>query len=160
MGALKKVPWFRETPKMQVTGPSLSRDMRILWEKGTCSDVQLLDSGYCMMFHVWGALCLRAFNFTQPELQTFLRLLQAQPRFMIQGEVINAHSPVLCARSEVFEAQLTTGMKESVSKVIEITDCDLATFKAFLQFIYTDNLASADELCSSSWVSVKNVCHF
>ncbi|CAE7331339.1 BPM1 [Symbiodinium pilosum] len=108
------IPSFSDTckanPSVEVTGPSLSRDMRILWEKGTCSDVQ----------------------------------------FMIQGEVINAHSPVLCARSEVFEAQLTTGMKESVSKVIEITDCDLATFKAFLQFIYTDNLASADELCSST----------
>ncbi|CAE7473734.1 BPM3 [Symbiodinium natans] len=61
-------------------------------------------------------------------------------QFVVQGEVVNAHSQVLCARSPVFAAQLTSGMKESVSKVIEVDDCEPAAFKSFLHFLYTDNL--------------------
>ncbi|OLP78062.1 BTB/POZ and MATH domain-containing protein 1 [Symbiodinium microadriaticum] len=64
-------------------------------------------------------------------------------RFMVQGEEIEAHSQVLCARSEVLSKQLTAGMQESVSKVITIEDCDAATFRAFLQFLYTDHLPDA-----------------
>ncbi|CAE7336010.1 BPM1 [Symbiodinium sp. KB8] len=66
-------------------------------------------------------------------------------RFMVQDEVIHAHSQVLCARSEVFGKQLTAGMQESVSKVITIEDCDAATFKAFLRFLYTDRLPDTRE---------------
>ena len=71
-------------------------------------------------------------------------------RFMVQDEVIQAHSQILCARSEVFSKQLTTGMHESVSKVIVIEDCDVVTFKAFLQFLYTDRLPDAEELLPSA----------
>lgn len=67
-------------------------------------------------------------------------------QFMVQEEVIQAHSQVLCARSEVFRKQLTAGMQESVSKVIVIEDCDVVTFKAFLQFLYTDRLPDAEAL--------------
>ncbi|CAE7354276.1 BPM1 [Symbiodinium natans] len=67
-------------------------------------------------------------------------------QFTVQGEVIQAHSQVLCARSEVFRKQLTGGMQESVSKNITIEDSDVATFKAFLQFLYTDNLPDVQEL--------------
>ncbi|CAE7253667.1 BPM2 [Symbiodinium sp. CCMP2592] len=67
-------------------------------------------------------------------------------RLMVQEEVIQAHSQVLCARSEVFRKQLTAGMQESVSKVIVIEDCDVVTFKAFLQFLYTDRLPDAQAL--------------
>ncbi|CAE7639799.1 BPM2 [Symbiodinium sp. CCMP2456] len=59
-------------------------------------------------------------------------------RFMVQDEVIQAHSQVLCARSEVFRKQLTAGMQESLSRVIVIEDCDVGTFKTFLHFLYTD----------------------
>ena len=69
-------------------------------------------------------------------------------QFFVQGEVIHAHSQVLCARSEVFSNQLTAGMQESLSKVIMIQDCDVATFKAFLQFLYTDRLPDAQALLS------------
>ncbi|CAE7764739.1 BPM3, partial [Symbiodinium sp. CCMP2456] len=69
-------------------------------------------------------------------------------RFMVQDEVIQAHSQVLCARSEVFRNQLTAGMQESISKVIKIEDCDVTTFKAFLQFVYTDRLPNLQELLS------------
>lgn len=36
--------------------------------------------------------------------------------FVVQGETMKAHSPILCARSEVFEKELTAGLRESTSK--------------------------------------------
>ncbi|CAE7212611.1 BPM1, partial [Symbiodinium pilosum] len=69
-------------------------------------------------------------------------------RFMVEGEVIHAHSAVLCQRSDVLESQLTTGMQESISKVIVIEDCSARIFRAFLKFLYTDNLPSVEELAA------------
>ena len=96
----------RLNSSVEVPGPTMEHDMRALWEKGACSDVQ----------------------------------------FAIQGDLLKAHTQVLCARSEVFAAQLTCGMQEASTKVIEITDCDLPAFKAFLQFLYTDSFAAVEEL--------------
>ena len=42
-------------------------------------------------------------------------------RFMVKDEVLPAHSPILCARSEVFSKELV-GMQESISKVSVIED--------------------------------------
>ena len=83
-------------------------------------------------------------------------------RFTVQGEVIPAHSQILCARSEVFQKQLTAGMQESVTKEIVIEDCDAATFKAFLKFLYTDSLPSVEELsapASSAAASAAQLSH-
>ena len=66
-------------------------------------------------------------------------------QFVVQGAVLNAHSQVLCARSEVFEKQLTAGMQESASRVITIQDCDPDTFKRFLQFLYTDSFNRVED---------------
>jgi len=69
--------------------------------------------------------------------------------FRVQGESIKAHSAILCARSEVFEKQLTAGLRESSSKEIIITDCEVQTFKALLQFLYTDSFTCVEELMKS-----------
>ncbi|CAE7464443.1 BPM6 [Symbiodinium natans] len=66
--------------------------------------------------------------------------------FRVQGEVIHAHSAILCTRSEVFEKQLSSGMQESMSKVVTIEDSDVTTFKAFLRYLYTDSLPTVEEL--------------
>ena len=68
--------------------------------------------------------------------------------FRLQGEVIRAHSQVLCSRSEVLKKQLNSGMQEAKSKVIMIEDCGAATFKAFLKFLYTDELPAFDDLAA------------
>ena len=67
-------------------------------------------------------------------------------QFVIQDEVIMAHSQILCARSEVLQKQLSVGTKESISKEIVVEDCDAVTFKAFLKFLYTDRLPIIEEL--------------
>jgi speckle-type POZ protein len=66
--------------------------------------------------------------------------------FIVDGQHIKAHSPILCARSEVFDKQLNCGLSESVSKEIMIMDCDAKTFKALLRFLYTDDFAPIEEI--------------
>ena len=66
--------------------------------------------------------------------------------FRVQGELIRAHSQVLCARSEVFKKQLNSGMQEANSKLVVIEDCNVATFNDFLKFLYTDTLPTVEDL--------------
>ena len=70
----------------------------------------------------------------------------ADVTFVVQGERVAAHSQILSARSSVFDCQLNSGMKESISKEIVVHDCDAETFKALLKFVYTDDLARIEEL--------------
>lgn len=90
----------------------------------------------------------------QPTISADMRALLDEGKcsdvtFLVNGEIIKAHSPILCARSEVFEKQLTTGLRESTSKEIIIADCEVATFKALLQFLYTDSFTGVEELVKS-----------
>mmetsp|Transcript_105673 Transcript_105673/g.187913 ORF Transcript_105673/g.187913 Transcript_105673/m.187913 type:complete len:519 (+) Transcript_105673:119-1675(+) len=61
--------------------------------------------------------------------------------FLVKGERMEAHSQILAARSEVFERQLQSGMRESVSKEVLIDDCEPSIFRALLQFLYCDDLS-------------------
>jgi len=70
----------------------------------------------------------------------------ADTTFIIAGQQIKAHSFMLASRSEVFDRELHGSMRESLSKVIEITDVDFATFKLFLHFLYTDDLDRIEDL--------------
>ena len=59
--------------------------------------------------------------------------------FLVDGQQIMAHSQILSARSEVLDRVLNGGLKESLSKIVEIKDADVVAFKAFLHFLYTDD---------------------
>ncbi|KAF8777735.1 Speckle-type POZ protein like [Argiope bruennichi] len=48
------------------------------------------------------------------------------------------HKFVLCARSPVFLAMLTSEMKENITKYIEIEDISVESLEKFLIFLYTD----------------------
>eukprot|EP00928_Gymnodinium_smaydae_P098634 TRINITY_DN9212_c0_g4_i1.p1 TRINITY_DN9212_c0_g4~~TRINITY_DN9212_c0_g4_i1.p1 ORF type:complete len:522 (-),score=63.41 TRINITY_DN9212_c0_g4_i1:34-1569(-) len=64
----------------------------------------------------------------------------ADVTFNVKGGTLKAHSQVLASRCEVFEKEFSCGMCESVSKEISVEDTDLDVFKAFLQFLYSDDL--------------------
>lgn len=66
--------------------------------------------------------------------------------FIVEGAPIKAHSQILSARSEVFSRQFNGYMRESVSKEVVVEDCDVATFKALLTFVYTDDLDCMETL--------------
>merc|ERR1711879_707092 len=65
--------------------------------------------------------------------------------FVVDGVRIPAHEAILCARSKVFDRELSCGMRESSCREIRIDDVDVSTFKVFLKFLYTDDLASVEE---------------
>eukprot|EP00928_Gymnodinium_smaydae_P074257 TRINITY_DN57323_c0_g1_i1.p1 TRINITY_DN57323_c0_g1~~TRINITY_DN57323_c0_g1_i1.p1 ORF type:complete len:527 (-),score=129.24 TRINITY_DN57323_c0_g1_i1:154-1734(-) len=70
--------------------------------------------------------------------------------FVLSDGSIKAHSQIICARSEVFDKQLHGGMREATSKEIVVEDCDVATFKAFLQFLYTDDFAFMEQVVKTA----------
>merc|ERR1712083_813673 len=69
--------------------------------------------------------------------------------FIVEGVHMKAHSQILCARSEVFDRQLNGGMRESVSKEVVVQDCDAVSFKAMLQFLYSDDFTCIEKLAQT-----------
>lgn len=56
---------------------------------------------------------------------------------LVDGNKLQAHKNILASRNEVLEAMLTNDMVEKNKNVIDIPDVDIATFKAFLKYVYT-----------------------
>jgi hypothetical protein len=54
--------------------------------------------------------------------------------------VLNAHKTILIARSPVFFKMLTTDMKESDLKLVEVEDFDSTTMRELLRFIYCEEV--------------------
>ncbi|KAF8653772.1 hypothetical protein HU200_061888 [Digitaria exilis] len=65
--------------------------------------------------------------------------------FVVDGEEFPAHQAVLAARSPVFKAQLLGSMADAKMASITLQGIAPATFKAMLQFIYTDDLPGDEE---------------
>ncbi|CAO2207320.1 unnamed protein product [Urochloa humidicola] len=59
---------------------------------------------------------------------------------IVKGEAIPAHRAILAARSQVFQAKLFGSMAGAASSSIMLQDIEPATFKAMLEFMYTDEL--------------------
>jgi hypothetical protein len=66
--------------------------------------------------------------------------------FVVEGERFKAHRTILAARSEVLDCQLRGGMRDSEENEIIVEQCDPATFKALLLFLYTDSFEPIEEL--------------
>jgi len=56
--------------------------------------------------------------------------------FVLPEGEIKAHKNILSARVEVFERMFSSNCTESQTNRVNITDCDLPTFKAFLNYLY------------------------
>jgi len=79
--------------------------------------------------------------------------------FVVQGERIKAHRLVLTTRCKHFETLFNSGMSETFSKEVKISDIKPKAFKEFLRFLYTgvapeyaedlmmELLAAADKYC-------------
>eukprot|EP00931_Biecheleriopsis_adriatica_P054733 TRINITY_DN32240_c0_g1_i1.p1 TRINITY_DN32240_c0_g1~~TRINITY_DN32240_c0_g1_i1.p1 ORF type:complete len:534 (-),score=87.60 TRINITY_DN32240_c0_g1_i1:2-1603(-) len=89
-------------------------------------------------------------NVPGPTLQQDLLCLYNRERrgdvtFVIDGARIPAHEAILCVRSEVFDRELSCGMREAACREIHINDIDVSTFKVFLKFLYTDDLSDVEK---------------
>ena len=67
-------------------------------------------------------------------------LLFADIEFIVAGVAFKAHRAIVCARSPVFAAMFASGMRESETGRVEITDVSPETFADFLKFVYTGQL--------------------
>jgi len=64
--------------------------------------------------------------------------------FVINGQEIKAHKLIISARSPVFAAMFTSGMKENLVNRVDIEDVSPDVFQALLHFIYTDQVDFAE----------------
>lgn len=67
-------------------------------------------------------------------------------KFVIGEESIMAHKSVLALHSKVFRSMLTLDTKERNKGIIEIRDTDVATFKAFIEYLYTNKIDRIQEV--------------
>lgn len=67
-------------------------------------------------------------------------------KFVVEGQSIMAHKSVLAHHSEVFRSMLTLDTKERNEGIIEITDTDASSFKAFIKYLYTNEIDSIHSL--------------
>jgi len=78
----------------------------------------------------------------------FRRLLESGKNsdvvFLVDGEKIKAHKIILTTRCEYFESMFDSGMAESTSKEIVVTDVEPAVFERLLRFIYADEKPQPD----------------
>jgi len=90
-----------------------------------------------------------------PDLTANLKELLSDGKYsdvtvIVEGERIQVHSLILCMRSQVFDRLLNGGMRESIEKEVIIDDCDAVTFKAFLDFLYTDEFSGIETIMKDS----------
>ncbi|GIZ05087.1 TD and POZ domain-containing protein 3 [Caerostris extrusa] len=85
----------------------------------------------------------------------------------VATENLRVHKTVLCARSPVFKAMLTSNMKETISQVMDIPDLEIDVVRRMLVFMYTDTVddigwETASKLYAAAdkygIVSLKNFC--
>jgi len=76
----------------------------------------------------------------------YLNRLYSDVVFLIEGEKIFAHKTILTIHSMYFSKMFSSNMLESNQKEIEIPDCKLDTFKAFLRYLYCSEVELTEEL--------------
>lgn len=95
---------------------------------------------------------------TRRTLASDLRQLLAQPRrsdvtFVVEGRRIDAHRCLLLARCEPLANMLDGPMREATAGEVEIPDVSYEVFKAFLEFLYTDEVLPPPTLSTTtSWI--------
>lgn len=67
----------------------------------------------------------------------------------VKGKEFRLHKNILGARNPFFDSMFKSDMKENITGVVSIDDCEPQTFYSFINFIYTGKFH----------VSEGNVCH-
>jgi len=74
--------------------------------------------------------------------------------FLVQGEKIKAHKFVLSARSSYFQAMFKSGLKESVSNQVTISDVAPKVFRELLRFLYSGSAPEFQEDVTAELLAV------
>lgn len=78
-------------------------------------------------------------------------------KIKIKKETLPAHKVILSARNAIFRGMFASNMLESTENVLEITDCDVSTFKTYLKYLYTGEVDDEDEICNLLYLAEKYI---
>lgn len=67
----------------------------------------------------------------------------------VKGEDFKLHRNILAARNIYFQSMFTTEMKEKITGMVSIDDCEPDVFRSFIHFVYTGKTCN---------LSHENVC--
>lgn len=92
--------------------------------------------------------------------RTFLgQPMCADSAFIVNGERIPAHRVLLCCRSEVFSSLLSGKFAECSSGEVRIEDASVDSFKALLEYLYTDHCdVENSDMCELLVLADKYAC--
>jgi len=77
--------------------------------------------------------------------ELFLSDLFSDVTLVVEGQSLSAHRVILAAKSDYFRTLLTSGMKESYSKEVELKDTPIQAFRLLLRFIYTGQMSLEEQ---------------
>jgi len=76
----------------------------------------------------------------------FLNKLESDIVFKVEDQEFPAHKSILIERCQFFKNMFSSGMSESYSPVIEISDTTASVFKGFLTYVYLSTIVVDEEL--------------
>ena len=79
-----------------------------------------------------------------PEMDYFMNEDKSDVVFLIEGQPLPAQKSFLSIRNKVFRAMFSDKFKESKDREVVIEDTTFAAFKAFVYFLYSDELLIKD----------------
>ena len=75
----------------------------------------------------------------------------------VKGEEFRLHRNILSARSIFFNSMFKSNMKESITGVVSIDDCESDIFRSFIHYVYTGKVdkLSSENVCGLHKVADK-----
>jgi len=77
--------------------------------------------------------------------ELFLNDLFSDVTLLVEGQALKAHRAILAAKSDYFRTLLTSGMKESHSKEVELKETPIKGFRLLLRYIYTGHMSLMEQ---------------
>ena len=90
-----------------------------------------------------------------PEMDYFMNEDKSDVVFLIEGQPLPAMKAILSLKSKVFRAMFSDKFKESKDREVVIEDTTFEAFKAFIWFLYSDELLIKD---SNDLNLIEEVC--
>ena len=78
--------------------------------------------------------------------------------FLVTGQPVKAHKPILASQSDYFSALLYGPMREGQASEIVLEDTPVEAFRELLKFVYSGSVATLNVMVSCMYVYTCTYC--